>query len=340
MFLRKSLFLAIVLAVALLLVLNGIPLVLALLTALVLEPLVTFLERSLRVKRIVAAITTVVGFLALGGLAGYWVGTKLVVQGVELAHRLPYLSMVFFEQLEQYIWVLQDFFVALPADAIQEVLDLLKREAAGAASAIAQAIFAAVAAIPSLLIESLVYLIALFLFSLDLPRVVDGFMNLFSESAREKVKLVLKQLNRAIIGFLRAQIFLSLLTYVLTLIGLLILHVKYAVVIAFLVVLVDILPILGTGSFLVPWAVYSFYQGDTHLAGGLLILFLLITVIRRTIEPKILGTSLGISALAALISLYIGFQLLGVIGMILGPAVVIILEALRKAGFLHIKIDF
>ncbi|WP_126425502.1 sporulation integral membrane protein YtvI [Brevibacillus marinus] len=340
MYLRKSLFLAIVVAIVLLLILNGIPLVLALLTALVLEPIVVFLERTLRVNRMIASVATVLSFLALGGLAGYWIGTKLVVQGVELAHRLPALSSQLFEQVEEYIWILEDFYVALPAAPIQDVLDLLKREAVDAASAIAQAIFAAVASIPTLLIESLVYLIALFLFSLDLPRVVNGFMNTFSDSAREKVKLVLRQLNRAIIGFLRAQIFLSLLTYVLTLIGLLILHVKYAVVIAFLVMVVDILPVLGTGSVLVPWAAFSFYQGDTHLAGGLLIMFLLITVIRRTIEPKILGTSLGISALAALVSLYIGFQLLGFIGMILGPAVVIILEALRKAGFLNVKIDF
>ncbi|UFJ41494.1 sporulation integral membrane protein YtvI [Brevibacillus humidisoli] len=338
--LRKYLFLVIVAAIGILFVLNGIPLVLALLTALVLEPIITFLERSLRMNRVVAASATLLIFLALVGVAGYWIGTKLVVQGVELAHRLPALSTQVFEMVEQYIWMFQDIYFTLPADTIQQVLSLLKTQAVNAASAVAQAIIAGVAAIPSLLIVFLVYLIALFLFSLDLPRVVNGFMSIFSDSAREKVDLVLRELNRATIGFLRAQIILSLMTYVLTLIGLLILQVKYAVVIAFLVMLVDILPILGTGSFLVPWAAYSFYQGDAHLAGGLLIMFVLITVIRRTIEPKILGTSLGISALSALISLYIGFQLLGFIGLILGPAVVIIFEALRKAGFLHVKIDF
>lgn len=73
---------------------------------------------------------------------------------------------------------------------------------------------------------------------------------------------------------------------------------------------------------------------------GLIILFVVITVIRRIIEPKILGLSLGISALAALISLYLGFQLMGFFGLLLGPGIVIIYEALRKGGFLKFKIDF
>ncbi|MBO8163666.1 MAG: sporulation integral membrane protein YtvI [Brevibacillus sp.] len=340
MYLRKPLFLVILAAIAILLVLNGLPFLLALLTALVLEPIIVFLQRRLRLKRAAAAVLTLLAFLALLGLSGYWIGTKLVIQGVEVAHRLPDISSQAFDMAGRYIWMLQDFSAALPAETIREVLTVLKSQAVNAASALAQAILTAVAAIPRLLIVFLVYLIALFLFSLDLPRVVDGFMGMFSASAREKVELVLKQLNRATIGFLRAQIILSLLTYVLTLIGLLILQVKYAVVLAFLVMLVDILPILGAGSFLVPWAAIAFYQGDAHLAGGLLILFVAITVIRRTIEPKILGSSLGISALSALISLYIGFQLLGFIGLILGPAVVIIFEALRKAGFLKVNIDF
>jgi sporulation integral membrane protein YtvI len=197
-----------------------------------------------------------------------------------------------------------------------------------------------VAAIPGFLLVSIVYLMGLFLISHDLPRLRAGFMRIFTNSARQKVELVFSQLSRATIGFLRAQLILSLVTFFLSVIGLLLLQVKYAAVLAFLIVLVDILPILGTGSILVPWAVYNFITGSSSLAVGLLVLFAVITVVRRIIEPKILGASLGISALAALASLYLGFQLMGVFGLILGPALVIVFEALRKAGFLKFKIDF
>jgi predicted PurR-regulated permease PerM len=109
-----------------------------------------------------------------------------------------------------------------------------------------------------------------------------------------------------------------LVTYALALIGLIILNLKCATLIAFVIVLVDILPIIGTGSFLVPWAVYSFVIGNSRIGVGLILLFVVITVVRRIIEPKILGSSLGISALAAFIGLYLGFQLIGFFGSFLG----------------------
>jgi sporulation integral membrane protein YtvI len=248
-----------------------------------------------------------------------------------------------FELLESTIGRWELYYATLPADTvfqIQQVFDSLKTSAINAASTLARGILGAVAIIPGFLLTTIIYLVALFLISLDLPRLRAGFMRMFTVSAREKINVVLTQLNRATIGFLRAQIILSFVTFMIAWLGLIILKIKYSAVIALLIVLVDILPILGTGSFLVPWAAYNFFTDKTHLAIGLVILFLAITVIRRIIEPKILASNLGISALAALVSLFLGFQVLGFFGLILGPALVIIYEALRKAGFLKFKIDF
>lgn len=340
---RKMILLSVLAGIVILFISYSLPLVLALLTALLLEPVVQMIQRSGKVSRGVSVTISLLLFFAAFGLSVYWIGTKLVVQGVELAHRLPGFLSGLFEMAEKYVIVWQDYFASLPAETIstiQQLINAVEGSVISTASALTKSILSAVAQLPGLLIVFLVYVVALVLISLDLPRIRSGFMNLFSDSAREKVQLVLNQLNRATIGFLRAQIFLSLMTYVLTLLGLLILDVQYAVVIAFIIMLVDILPILGTGTFIVPWAVYSFLTDDHRLGVGLLVLYLVITVIRRTIEPKVLGQSLGISALAALASLYIGFQILGFIGLILGPAVVITVEALRNAGFLKMKIDF
>jgi predicted PurR-regulated permease PerM len=91
---------------------------------------------------------------------------------------------------------------------------------------------------------------------------------------------------------------------------------------------------------LVPWAVYQLAIGDAYIGVGLLLLFLVITVVRRIIEPKILGDAVGIGALSALISLYVGYELVGVIGVFLGPIVVIVFMAMRKAGLFDFKIKF
>ncbi|GEN32852.1 sporulation integral membrane protein YtvI [Aneurinibacillus danicus] len=340
---RKTLLWLIILALAVFIIPYAIPFVLALLTAIFLEPIVKALMRTLNVSRLVAVTLTFLMFFAVFGLGGYRIGSILVVQSVELSERLPAFSTKVMEFFEQSMWKWETFAGSLPFDTattVQDVVAALKNSATNAATTITKVLLGGVATIPGFLIVSIIYLVALFLISLDLPRLHQNFLNLFTDSAREKVELVMTQLFRATVGFLRAQVILSLLTYVLALIGLLILGVKYALLLSLIIVIVDILPILGTGSFLVPWALYSFATGDSRLAIGLIILFIVITVIRRTIEPKVLGSSLGISALAALISLYIGFQLLGFIGLILGPALVIIFESLRKAGFLKFKIHF
>lgn len=340
---RKTLLWLVVLALAVFIIPYAIPFILALLTAIFLEPIVKALIRTLNTSRLVAVTLTFIMFFAVFGLGGYRLGSILIVQSIELSEKLPAFSARVMAFLEHYMWKWEAYAVTLPfttETTMQDIVAALKNSATNAATTITKVVLGGVATIPGLLIVSIIYMVALFLISLDLPRLHRNFLNLFTPSAREKIELVMTQLFRATVGFLRAQVILSLLTYVLALIGLMILGVKYALLLSLLIVIVDILPILGTGSFLVPWAVYSFATGDSGLAIGLIILFAAITIIRRAIEPKILGSSLGISALAALVSLYIGFQLLGFIGLILGPALVIIYESLRKAGFLKFKIDF
>ncbi len=112
------------------------------------------------------------------------------------------------------------------------------------------------------------------------------------------------------------------------------LRVDYPILFSLLIVVVDILPILGTGSVLVPWGIFHIANGHSATGIGLIVLFVAITVIRRTIEPKIFSSNLGISPLAALVSVYLGFRLLGFLGLFVGPAIVIVIEAMVKAGII------
>ncbi len=88
---------------------------------------------------------------------------------------------------------------------------------------------------------------------------------------------------------------------------------------------------------LIPWAVYEYIAGSVFLGSGLVVMFLLISIVRRIIEPKVLGNAVGINALAALISMYVGFKLFGVMGLILGPVAVVVYQAMRKVGLLSFK---
>ncbi len=118
------------------------------------------------------------------------------------------------------------------------------------------------------------------------------------------------------------------------------LDIGYAMAIALLIVLVDILPILGTGFVMLPWAAFLFIINERFTAMGIMVLYILIIVLRRIIEPKILGHNIGLSALTTVISMYLGFKVLGLGGIFVGPAVCIIFKAMQKAGLFREKVDF
>ena len=119
-----------------------------------------------------------------------------------------------------------------------------------------------------------------------------------------------------------------LLTFFEVLIGLLILKKDYAFLISLGIAAVDLLPLLGAGSVLLPWAIVSFIMRDTQTAMGLLILYGIIVVVRQIAEPRIVGSSIGISPIASLFSMYVGLKLFGLIGMILGPAAAFVISEL------------
>ena len=115
-------------------------------------------------------------------------------------------------------------------------------------------------------------------------------------------------------------------------VGLLVLRVDYALLIAVIVAFLDFLPVLGTGTILIPWAVIRLFSGDTAFAVGMLALYVLTQVLRRVIEPKIVGDTMGLDPLATLLFLYLGFKISGVAGMILAVPIGMLFLNLYEFG--------
>ena len=122
------------------------------------------------------------------------------------------------------------------------------------------------------------------------------------------------------------------MTTVIILVGLLILRVKHAILIALITGILDLLPYLGTGLVFVPWIIYEFITGGTKLAIGLTVLYIIVLVQRQLIEPKVLSSNIGMDPLATLVSLFVGFKLLGFIGLIAGPVTLVLLTTLHRAN--------
>ncbi len=192
--------------------------------------------------------------------------------------------------------------------------------------------------IPSYLVSFLVYLIALYLFLLELPRLKTKVFNYMTEKTAEKVRFMSSRLSYVIFGFFKAQFLVSIIIFIVTFVALLFIAPEVAFLMSLFIWIIDFIPIIGSIAVLAPWATYHLIAGNTPLAIQLLILAAVLLTIRRTVEPKVMGHHIGLSPLATLISLFIGLQLIGILGFILGPLLVILFTSAKEAGI--IKLNF
>lgn len=175
-------------------------------------------------------------------------------------------------------------------------------------------------------------LLSAYFISARLPKLKTWLGGKLPESWRQRYLPALKGLKTALLGWLRAQCKLLVLTFLIVCAGLLLLRVTYAPIWAALIAIVDAVPMLGTGIVLVPWSIIAFLQNDPAQALGLLGIFAAATVTRSTLEPRLLGKQLGLDPLVTLAALYLGYQLFGILGMLLSPMLAVTVVQLLKSA--------
>jgi sporulation integral membrane protein YtvI len=321
----------------------GLPFLLALLLALLLEPLIQHLSRKTRVKRFYSSLFVCTVFVIGVIGVGYIIIAKVSREIVGLAKTM----LVFIKESSHGLDRLNDrtqhLFASLPPEyqtSFHQIFRGLLEALQGMIGQVAEIFFNIAKKLPNVFLEVLIVFIALYLISLNFPRLKHRFMQFFDPEVHERVEIVLKNLHHAVMGFIRAQVIISILIYFVVFLGFLVLGISYPSATALLVTIVDILPVLGTGSVIIPMSIYDYLTGNYFQAVGLLIHYAVIITFRRIVEPKIMANAMGIGALSALISMYIGFKLTGFIGLILGPSVVIFFQALVQVGIIKIKIKF
>lgn len=161
--------------------------------------------------------------------------------------------------------------------------------------------------------------ISSFLISARLPKIKSWLKKRLPEEKLKPAADALKRMKNAVGGWLTAQLKLMGVTFTILTLGFVVLRIAYAPLWALVVALVDALPVLGTGTVLVPWAVICFLQGEGARAIGLLGVYAVVTLSRSMLEPKLVGRHLGLDPLVTLMALYVGYKLWGVGGMIFAP---------------------
>lgn len=173
--------------------------------------------------------------------------------------------------------------------------------------------------------------ISSFMISAKLPKIREALRSRFPLKKLKPALSSLSRLRSALGGWLKAQLKLSCVTFMVTLLGFFLLKIPYAPLWAVLVALVDAFPVLGSGTALIPWSLVCFLQGDRLQAFGLLGIYAAAALGRSVLEPKLVGKQLGLDPLVTLLALYAGYKLFGFLGMLLAPILAVAAAQLLEA---------
>lgn len=188
-----------------------------------------------------------------------------------------------------------------------------------------------ITSIPNIFINIIITILATYFITSDKFYILDRMEHHLSKKMMGKIIIHVKEITSSLGGYLKAEITLSIITFMVVLTGLNIFYlidmeVEYPILMAILIGFVDALPILGAGTIMVPWALILLLNDKSSLAFSVIGLYILTIVIKQFLEPKLVSKNIGIHPIFTLISMYTGFKIIGVIGLLIGPIILIILK--------------
>lgn len=266
---------------------------------------------TLGVNRLIVELQRLVGWLGDGGGAAIAARVGELIDAVTLFWaELPFAEVFGGDELSGVWGRVDEIASGMIAEAVSAVGSMLP---AGIA--------AMLRGLPSLILFLGVTVIAAYYFCLDLPAIHAALSVLIPEAWREKLPGMRRQAAGTVLRWLRAYLLLLLLTWGELFVGFSLLGIEYALLAASLTAVVDLLPVFGVGTVLIPWGIGAIFAGDARLGAGLLILYGVVAIVRQVAEPRIVGGSIGLHPLLTLFAMYIGWQWLGLWGLLLSPAV-------------------
>ncbi len=323
------------------------PFVIGWLISAIASPVVNWLEKRLKITKKLGSVLIVIGVLAALIFLFYFAGSRLWGEMKSLLENLPEMYEDIEHGLDEIGKNMAGIFAMLPS-GIQEgwyaLVDNLDQTAGKLISKISEPTISvagrAAKGIPSMLISTIVTIISSYFFIAEREEVLEWAKKAAPEPIVKRMTMVMDNLKYAVGGYFKAQLKIMAVVFLILTVGFLILGVHFSFVFALLIAFLDFLPFFGTGTALIPWAVYKFMVGDYKMMVGLIILYGVTQLVRQVIQPKLVGDSMGLNPLITLVLLYIGYKIGGVFGMIFAVPVGLIVINLYKAGaFGYILVD-
>ena len=305
-----------------------VPFAVAWLIAVITHPINQFLVERAKIPPSLAVL------MVLLIIAGILVGMGWLVVAVvsDVLSELSYYAEnleYYTRQILEYVALLYDK-LNLDLSSVEKMIDTLQDSLTKFASSGMDTAWSIVKGTPGLLVMLLVTIVATFYWSREEYRVRDFLINLSPKKFRTRIRRTYDDVSRVVGGYIRAQAVLVTISVLICIIGFSIIGADSPLAMGLFAGVMDIIPILGPGTLIVPWAVWSVVMGKYGFAAGLIVIYAIVSVSRYILEPKIVGDRVGLHPLGALAAIFIGMQMFGLVGLILGPIVLAVVVAVVK----------
>jgi sporulation integral membrane protein YtvI len=307
------------------------PFLLAFIIASLMEPVIKLLENKAGINRKFAAPAILSVFLAVPGFLSAMAAVRLAAELKSVSGLLPDLFSGWYEAAADLMEKVRNTWIPPElAGNAGSIIGSLLNSLTGLADTVVKSLLLTAVSIPQALMFILTTIMAAYFFSSGRPAISDFIVRQLPDSWRRRLNGLKSGLFSALSGYMKGAMILMAITFSVLYAGFCLMRLDYPLLLAFLVATVDALPVIGTGTILLPWALFSYIAGNMPLGSSILILYATVMVVRQLTEPKIMGRQIGLHPLLTLASMYAGYRLDGLAGMIAGPVAVLLVKSVLK----------
>lgn len=315
------------------------PFVIGWIIAAIASPLVNWLEKRLKIVKKLGSALIVILVLAAIILALYFGISRLASEISDLIRNFPDMYAQLEIGLRQIGDTLSGIFERLPTGiqngwntVVQNLDQYMGNLVSNMSEPTVMAAGNIAKSVPYYLISFIVAVLSAYFFIVEREEVLAWMKRVSPESVQKRMTLVIDNLRYAVGGYFKAQFKIMGIVFLILLVGLGILDTGYFVLVAFLIAFLDFLPFFGTGTAMIPWAVYEFFMGDYKMTVALIVIYVITQAVHQLLQPKLVGDSVGLNPLVTLFLLYIGYRMGGILWMILAVPIGMVLINMCQAG--------
>ena len=312
------------------------PFLIAFAISLIIEPAIKYLMKKTKISRRLSSIIIFVVVFSIIIGAVVWGIVSLISESTNLLQMLNLYIDKAYTQIQETIGKMDFQRISVSSDLLDIAQNSSKKILLKISSWLTEfltKLINVITSIPTIAIYVVITILSLYFICTDKIYILDLMEHHMPPKWVQKIGGHVREITKSLGGYLKAEVILIFVSFVISVIGLYIfkfigMNIKYPLLIALAIGFVDALPILGSGSVMVPWAIISALNGDLQLGIAIIILWIIMSVVRQFLEPKIVSGKIGIHPIFTLIAMYTGFKIIGVMGMLIGPIVLIVLKSI------------